>query len=204
MRVGRRTNFWIKNCIAIGLSSGFIEPLESTGIYLIEAAMKLLIDYLPSRRPSDALVDRYNRLMRDSYDDIRDFIVAHYVTSPRRDTPFWRAYTEEVKISDSLAGNLALWRQRLAMPPDLHSPLVLFGATTYNYILAGMDLLPRSTPMDGIIDPAKSRAILAELQKISASAIPAHVEHREFLTKLRGSFGGASPMTAPFARPPAS
>jgi tryptophan halogenase len=204
MRVGRRTNFWIKNCIAIGLSSGFIEPLESTGIYLIEAAMKLLIDYLPSRRPSDALVDRYNRLMRDSYDDIRDFIVAHYVTSPRRDTPFWRAYTEEVKISDSLAGNLALWKQRLAMPPDIHSPLVLFGATNYNYILAGMDWLPRSTPMDGIIEPAKSRAILEEMKKIQAAAMPMHADHREYLTKLHSSFGGGSPLRGPLAQPPAS
>jgi tryptophan halogenase len=190
MRVGKRTNSWVKNCVAIGLSSGFIEPLESTGIYLIETAIKLLLDHLPYRRPVDALVKRYNKLMSDSYDEIRDFVVAHYVTSPRRDSPFWRAYTEEVKISDSLAGNLEMWRTRIATPSDVHSPLPLFVQNNYNYILAGMDLLPKLVPLDGFIDLAKSQALLARMRVIHSSALAVHADHREFLIKLRGAFGG--------------
>jgi tryptophan halogenase len=197
MRVGRRANTWVKNCVAIGLSSGFIEPLESTGIYLIEAAVKLLIDHIGYSRPVDALVKRYNDLMRDSYDDIKDFIVMHYVTSSRRDTPFWRAYTGDVTISERLAERLAIWDERGPMPSDINSPLGLFNFNNYAYILAGMDKLPRMTPYDRIIDLAKGEALLAQMKKIQTSARSMHVGHREYLTKVRGSFGGASAPLAP-------
>ncbi|MDB5397339.1 MAG: Tryptophan halogenase [Rhodospirillales bacterium] len=195
MRVGRRTNSWVKNCVAIGLSSGFIEPLESTGIYLIESSIKLLIDHIGYQRPVDALVSRYNELMRTTYDDIRDFIVAHYVTSPRRDTPFWRAYTNDVKISDRLAAHLELWRHRVPMGSDIHSPLVLFNNNNYTFILAGMDLLPKATPYDAIMDVARSEALLSRMRQIQTSAMTMHADHRDYLIKVRGSFGGAS---APF------
>jgi tryptophan halogenase len=196
MRVGRRSNCWVKNCVAVGLASGFIEPLESTGIYLIETSIKLLIDHIGFGRPIDSLVARYNDLTRETYDDIRDFIVAHYVTSPRRDTPFWRAYTSEVEISDRLARHLEIWRHRIPMGSDIHSPLVLFNNNNYTYILAGMDLLPRSTPYDAIIDVARSEAMLMRMRQIQTSAVTMHADHRDFLVKARGAFGGAS---APFA-----
>jgi tryptophan halogenase len=198
MKVGRRANSWVKNCLSIGLSSGFIEPLESTGIYLIEAAVKLLIDHVGYRRPVDSLVRRYNDVMRATYDDIKDFIVLHYVASPRRDTPFWRAYTQDVKISDRLASRLELWRHRMAMGPDIQSPLALFNNNSYNFILAGMDILPKETPYDAIMDVKRSEALLDQMRKIQTSAIGQHADHRDFLVKVRGAFGGAS---APLAVP---
>ena len=198
MRVGKRANSWVKNCVAIGLSSGFIEPLESTGIYLIETAIKLLIDYIGYDRPAEMGVRHFNKLMRESYDEVRDFIVLHYVLSRRRDSEFWRTYTEEVKPSDRLSGYLALWRERIPSPPDIVSPLVLFGQSNYAYILAGMDQLARSTPLDGIIDPARSRGELERMRKLQAATAGLHVNHREFLTKIRASFGGgrAAPSAA--------
>jgi tryptophan halogenase len=192
MKVGRRANSWVKNCVSIGLSSGFIEPLESTGIYLIEAAIKLLVDHIGYRRPVGALVQRYNNLVRDTFDHVKDFIVLHYVASPRRDTPFWRAYAEDVKISDRLSARLALWRERMPLGSDIHSPLSLFNNNSYNFILAGMDRLPRRTPYDTIIDVRRSQAILAEMRKIQSAATRQHADHRDFLIKVRGAFGGAS------------
>ncbi len=196
MRVGKRTDSWVKNCVAIGLSSGFIEPLESTGIYLIETGIKLLVDYLGYDRPVETAVRRYNKLMRDSYDEIRDFIVLHYAPSRRRDSPFWRAYTGEVKLSDRLSEYIELWQDRIPMPPDIISPLVLFGSPNYAYIMAGMDRLARKTPLDGIIDPERSRRELDRMQKLQASTLSVHVDHREFLTKVRASFGGGRPTMA--------
>ena len=196
MRVGKRTNSWVKNCVAIGLSSGFIEPLESTGIYLIEAAVKLLVEYIGYGRPVEAAVKRYNAVMQGSYDEIRDFIVLHYILSRRRDSAFWRTYTEEVKPSDRLAGYLELWQHRVPSGTDILYPLALFGSSNYAYIMAGMDAIAPSTPYDAIIDPARSRAELERMRQLQAQTMRSHAGHRTYLQKVRESLGAGQPAMA--------
>jgi tryptophan 7-halogenase len=89
---GKRHKMWRKNCVAIGLSSGFLEPLESTSIYLIMRAALNFVQLLPNRAHCQASEDEYNRLMDIEYENIRDFIVMHYCTSQRTDSFFWQSW----------------------------------------------------------------------------------------------------------------
>ena len=90
-RTGRNRRAWVKNCVSIGLASCFLEPLESTGIYFIYAAIYQLAKHFPDRHFDSVLRDRFNREIETMFDDSRDFVQMHYFTSPREDTPFWRA-----------------------------------------------------------------------------------------------------------------
>lgn len=110
-RAGRRTRSWVKNCIAVGLSSGFLEPLESTSIYLIQAAITALVELFPERRIADSDRDEFNRLVDLEYDRIRDFLILHYHATERSDSPFWD-YVRTMEIPDSLAEKLELFRRR--------------------------------------------------------------------------------------------
>ncbi len=110
MRIGRRQNFWIRNCLAVGLASGFIEPLESTGIYLIQKGASLLLDLFPDKGFNETLVRHYNHKMGKAYEEVRDFIIMHYVLTQREDTEFWKA-NRRTKLPDSLAATLELYRK---------------------------------------------------------------------------------------------
>lgn len=102
---------WSRNCLAIGLSAGFLEPLESTSIHLIQAGILSFITMFPDRPDDAGLADRYNRSMERLQVGIRDFIIAHYKLSRRDDTPFWRHVTS-APIPDSLAERIELYRRR--------------------------------------------------------------------------------------------
>src|SRR5215216_653029 len=87
-RVGRNRRTWVKNCVSIGLSSCFLEPLESSGIYFITAAIYQLVRHFPDRNFEQILIDRFNKKIVTMFDETRDFIQAHFYLSPRVDTPF--------------------------------------------------------------------------------------------------------------------
>ncbi len=108
-RVGRNRRAWVKNCVSIGLSSCFLEPLESTGIYFITAAIYQLARHFPDKRFDQILIDRYNREIEIMFDDSRDFIQAHFYFSPRVDTPFWRA-NKDLYLADALREKIAMYR----------------------------------------------------------------------------------------------
>jgi tryptophan halogenase len=170
IRVGRRTNFWVGNCVAVGLSSGFVEPLESTGIHLIQKAVTTLADYLPDRNFSPSLRRAFNASMADAYDEVRDFIVLHYLLS-RRNEPFWRD-SRSVEISDTLRGVLELYDEtgRIAW-----SKTQVFPETSYFFILAGAGRIPRRL----IQEAATARA--AEVWQILDRA---RAENRRFVERM--------------------
>src|SRR5258708_18215247 len=91
MRIGRNRNAWVNNCVAIGLSSAFVEPLESTGIFFIQHAVELLTKYFPASTWDPALVAQYNRSIAHVLDGVQEFLVLHYYGAARDDTPYWRA-----------------------------------------------------------------------------------------------------------------
>ena len=138
IRVGRRQNFWVRNCVSVGLASGFVEPLESTGIHLIQQAILLLVEYLPERDFNEALRRAYNARMASLYDEVRDFIVLHYLLAGREE-PFWRD-ARNVPLPDTLQECLAVYAENGRIES---ARLRLFGEASYFSILTGNERLPR-------------------------------------------------------------
>lgn len=110
-RAGRRRRSWVGNCVAVGLASGFLEPLESTSIYLVQQAITSLVELFPERTIAATDRDEFNRLVDIEYDRIRDFLILHYHATERDDSPFW-TYVRTMAVPDTLAEKLELWRQR--------------------------------------------------------------------------------------------
>ncbi len=108
-RAGRRARSWVKNCIGVGLAGGFLEPLESTSIYLIQVAIMQLVELFPENPIADIDRDEFNRVVDLEYDRIRDFLILHYHATTRDDTPFWN-YVRTMAIPDTLAEKIELFR----------------------------------------------------------------------------------------------
>jgi len=107
---GRRRKSWVKNCVAMGLAAGFVEPLESTSIHLIETAVGKLLELFPDRDFRPELAEEFNRVMGARYESVRDFIVLHYKLTARDDSEFWR-YCANMPIPDSLRHQIDLFRE---------------------------------------------------------------------------------------------
>jgi len=117
-KVGRRHQLWKANCVAIGLSGGFIEPLESTGLYLSDLGAVLLAEHWPANKEAvQNRANRYNRLMANRYYEILDFINMHYCLTKRNDTAFWREVQKPERINPRLQAKLAMWKTK---PPTAH------------------------------------------------------------------------------------
>jgi len=118
-KVGWREEAWKANCIAIGLSGGFIEPLESTGLYLADLASVMLAEHFPHHPDSmSAMAFRYNRIMSNRYYEILDFINMHYCLTRRTDTEFWREVQKPHRITDRLKAKLEFWHMKLPSSSD--------------------------------------------------------------------------------------
>jgi len=109
-KVGMRDKMWFRNCIAMGLAGGFLEPLESTGLYLNEIAAQILAEHFPYGEDMEPLAFRFNRIMQNRYYEILDFINMHYCLTRRTDTEFWREVGRAERINDRLQAKLDYWR----------------------------------------------------------------------------------------------
>lgn len=130
---GRLEKFWHKNCISIGLSSNFVEPLEATSIGSIIQQVRCLCEYLPSEDSS-----KYNDLMTEMFDNIVDFIQAHYLTQ-REDSNFWKEIKYKFLLTDTLKENLSLWKNRMPKNGENISIWNLFNPINYIHILNGLN-----------------------------------------------------------------
>lgn len=146
MRIGYHDQQWRGNCVAIGLSSGFLEPLESTGIYLIEMANWALLEFVPRYLAGVQPQPGYNRILHNHYDNITDFLKLHYCLSNRRDTAFWRDNCDPATIPPSLLTNLAAWKSAVPGIYDFHSTTQCFSATNYKFVLYGMGWAGSGSP----------------------------------------------------------
>lgn len=140
---GRYRRTFVKNCVAIGLAGNFIEPLESTTIFLIEYGLAQLVSFLPDRSFDPALQARYNAMVGQMYDEIRDFIILHFAAANRRDTAFWRDYARDAVLPDSLAEYMEFFRHNLPLGERFRN--FVFRERSYACILTGLRRLPEKT-----------------------------------------------------------
>jgi hypothetical protein len=180
---GHRDRFWIGNCLSVGLSAGFIEPLEASAIVLIELSLKALADGYPhSRDALPQLAARFNTLFRYRWDRIVDFLKLHYALS-RREEPYWLAQRDPATIPASLAGQLALWRDHAPSAADFPQMDEIFSAASQQYVLYGMGF-PLPAAAQGAASDAASRR-LAEIHdrgRAMASALPSNRTYLDALT----------------------
>jgi tryptophan halogenase len=181
---GRRRKTWNRNCIAIGLSGGFLEPLESTSIYLIQIAITTLIDHLTDRDVAgggkfDArVVDAYNRWIEMEYDRVRDFLILHYHATERDDAPIWN-YCRNMAVPDSLAHKLELFRERAHVITYKDG---LFLEPSWLAVYFGQRVMPRG--YDPRADGVAGDRIAAELDGVRErirTAVARMPRHEEFI-----------------------
>ena len=141
-RSGYRETWWKNNCVAVGLSAGFVEPLEATAIMLVEISARYIAENLPpTRRVLPVVSRRFNSQMSYRWSRIIDFLKLHYMLS-KRDEPYWRAHCDEASFPDSLREDLALWACRGPVSADFDSAIELFPAASYQYVIYGMGFKP--------------------------------------------------------------
>lgn len=169
---GRRKKSWNHNVVALGLSSGFLEPLESTSIHLIQNGIQRLLALFPNRRIAPLERDEFNRGMKDIYEDCRDFIILHYKATQREDTPFWR-HVRDMEVPEQLQRKMELWR--------LHGRVFregaeLFGITSWVAVMLGQNLWPEHyDPVVDALDEGKVAQALAQMRhdyRHTAEALP--------------------------------
>jgi len=136
---GHREQFWHRNCVAIGMSAGFLEPLEASALVMVELAAQFIAEECPADRTAMSIVSkRYNRLFRYRWDRIIDFLKLHYLLSQRSDSDFWTDNRKQETIPESLAERLELWRHRAPWYNDFPYQEEIFSAASYQYVLYGM------------------------------------------------------------------
>jgi tryptophan halogenase len=140
---GYRERFWHRNCVAVGLSAGFVEPLEASALALVEMSASMISAEMPATRAQMALVERrFNDAFTYRWERVVDFLKLHYALSRRDDSDYWREHREAASMPDRLADLLTLWRHRAPYRADFFRVEEVFPAASYQYVLHGMGHLP--------------------------------------------------------------
>nr|WP_199860426.1 tryptophan halogenase family protein [Sphingomonas sp. CFBP 8760] len=180
-RAGRRRRSWVGNVLAIGLASGFLEPLESTSIYLVQMAITQLIEHFPDRTVTAADRDGFNALVDAEYDRIRDFLILHYHATTRDDSPFWD-HVRTMAIPDSLAEKMALWRRTGHVSRYAHG---LFLEPSWIAVYLGQGIVPAGwDPRADLPDAAALDRALAALRRGIADAVGGLPDHGTYLAGM--------------------
>jgi tryptophan halogenase len=175
---GRRKQFWNRNCVALGLSSGFLEPLESTSIHFIQRGIAMLLTLFPDRTFRSAEIDRYNKIIGTEYERVRDFLLLHYSSTEREDGELWR-YCRNVAKPDSLQERIELFRSHGRI---LREDFELFPAQSWLFVFVGQNLMPESDdPLAGILDPRVVNDNLANIRDVIRQCVQAMPSHEDFI-----------------------
>jgi Tryptophan halogenase len=197
-RVGRSRRSWVNNCVGIGLSSCFLEPLESTGLYFIYAALYQLVKNWPSKDFEPQFRDRFNAEIDYMFDDCRDFVQMHYFTTSREDTPFWQANRYDLKISDSIKEKVELYKAGQPVSAVIADASEYYSTFDYEFrnfwpsasyycVLAGMGVYPNHLPPALVNNTqlvAQSETIFSEIQQRAialSTQLPTTHEYLEIL-----------------------
>ncbi len=184
---GYREEFWHSNCLAIGLSAGFLEPLEASALLLVEISATTLAEQFPVTRDEMRIAaKRFNKIFTYRWERIIDFLKLHYVLTKRSDTPFWRDNQHQESLSESLKELLQLWRYRAPCDDDFLHATEVFPASSYQFVLYGMQYQASSSPYG---DSEKNMQLVKHLKvqtkQQSDQLLSQLVPHRELLNKIK-------------------
>lgn len=173
---GRRERLWEKNCVALGLAGGFIEPLESTSIHLIQSGIMRLMALFPDLSFNQTEIDEYNRRLTLEYEQIRDFIILHYHATERTDSEFWND-CRTMAVPDSLQDKMELWRGKARIFREQND---LFTEDSWIAVLMGQRLVPAGfDPLARALAPQQTTQFLRQLRQIihqTAVGLPSHAD----------------------------
>ncbi len=178
---GKRKKIWNKNCVAVGLASGFLEPLESTSLHLIQSAIIRLVRLLPDAGFDPATVAEFNRQTDFEYERIRDFIILHYKATTRDDTPFWR-YCRDMDISDTLQRKIDLWRGNGRI---FREDEELFAEESWIQVFLGQGIVPRGyDPLVDIKSEAEVADFLGNVEGVIRKCVALMPPHSDYVAKV--------------------
>lgn len=177
-KTGHRKTLWNKNCIAVGLSAGFLEPLESTSLYLIQVGISRFISLFPTADVSDVIRDEYNLQMETEFNQVRDFLILHYVATDRDDSPFWN-YCRNMSIPDSLQRKIDLFKEAGRV---FRYDGELFSKPSWIAVGIGQNLYPKTTdPIVASLPAAQVNHSLDSMRTAMAKTVAQMPTHEDFL-----------------------
>lgn len=177
---GRRDKFWSHNCVAIGLSSGFLEPLESTSIHLIQSNVSRLLEFFPRQAVCDRDRSEYNRRTIAEFEQVRDFIIMHYHLTERDNSEFWK-YCRNMPVPESLTRKIELFAEAGRIGRDVDD---LFRDASWAQVMLGQGILPRDyNPMADNISDQQLEEFLGDIRRIIEKSIDPLPTHDDYLER---------------------
>ncbi|MEO6224861.1 MAG: tryptophan halogenase family protein [Sphingomicrobium sp.] len=190
---GVRRRQWVRNCIAIGLSGGFVEPLESTGIHLIQRAVLRLLRMLPLREISDRDIAEFNDQQMADTVQIRDFLILHYKATERRDSPFWRRCAD-MPIPDTLEQKIELFRETGRV---FRKNEELFVENSWVQVMMGQGIMPRSYhPIANKLSDADLAKLLSTIRDSVSRTVAGLPRHDSYVARYCGVQGADAALAA--------
>jgi tryptophan halogenase len=185
-RPGHREKFWHRNCVAVGMASGFLEPLEASALVLVELAGKMISEELPaSRSVMDIVAKRYNETFLYRWDRIIDFLKLHYVLSKRSDSQYWIDNRKQETIPESLQELLRLWRYQPPWHNDFAQREEIFSSASYQYVLYGMGFETEARgSAPGSYSTGEARRLFEETNQMASKIVPNLPGNRELLMQI--------------------
>lgn len=178
---GKRKQFWQKNCLAIGLAGGFMEPLESTSLHLVQAAISKLFSFFPDRNFSQHDIDEFNRQMHFDYDRIRDFLILHYHATERRDSAFWR-YCSSMDVPTELTQKIAQFRDHGRI---FRFNNEMFSDLSWFEVMVGQGITPSSYhPMADLFPSAELAKRLEGIRNVVRKSVDYMPSHQSYIDQF--------------------
>ncbi|NNC57950.1 MAG: tryptophan 7-halogenase [Woeseiaceae bacterium] len=185
---GHRAEFWKKNCVAVGLSAGFVEPLEATAIMLVEISARHIAENLPPTQDVMPITaKRFNQQMHYRWRRIIDFLKLHY-TLTKRSEPYWQAHVDENTVPESLKEDLAMWSGRGPIRSDFDSAIELFPAASYQYVIYGMGFKPDFSLQSYLYSERdQAQRIIQRNQQLTQQMTQSLPPHRQYIEQWLAS-----------------
>lgn len=186
MRIGRVARSWHKNCLAVGLSQGFIEPLEATALMFIQHTVMAFLQCLEQGETDEAARERFNARMNADFDGIRDYIVTHYKTNTRADTEYWRTNAANMSLSDNLKTIYSTWMAGKSLVPGLRTQAIGRGYPIVSWyaLMAGMGIFPDSQVLR-VPSAQERRYSMDQIDDLLGRSAANYPDHRQALERIR-------------------